>query len=470
MEKIVELTCGHTCHEECLWLLISEQNKPADLHKVFPRCETCGVMTSPIDESLSDVLVSRYLISEPKFQALSLQSRNSKDLSINVGIQQPPVPRCKTHKSRGSSISAMSSIVSSVTKSPLATKFDTDISLALLRSEHITSLVRKLQSNSVDVTEAVIDAMGLLRLVDKLSVSVDGAEFKDYNVYLFQYELVLVHLRYVHCLRFPVQHVRVTTPNQATLQLVLQNTGFFIKQRDSKVLQKWITALCDLEQLFDCDSLSSTVDVTGLHPVKEVVPSPVETARDPKPMEDEIKFSKPEELLLVIDHTIPLQQRHIITLQNICRVVQAQFKQFSLLCTNGLSEVYGDNIEQIGQGGDTIGTLEAMIPTSGTLGVCVITTGDVERASTLGVKNRLVVQVGSSKAKSKAHVVCVPFWDDIMECLMTKYEISFEASDVESDFDSDFDSDTESYTSEEVAKRWSGLFQDIEDAMAEAVG
>lgn len=494
-EKVIALTCSHVSHEECLWtLIIGIPKENLDINKLFPTCGICGKTTFPEDVTLRDSLVSKYLLSpktqeaalpptihlkpqtlssqlliqEPKFQSLSLHSKNAKDLSIEIP-EMKESPRSssvmhhqKSHKSRGSSISAISSIVSSVPKSPSPKSqvFNADeVSLALLRSEHILFLIQELNKHGIHVKETDIDAMGLLRLVDELSVSVDGTEFKTYIVYLFQYELVLVRTGYAKWLRFPVQHVDVCTPNRATLQLMLQYTGFYIKHGDSFILQKWISALCDLEQHFNVENLSSTIQRKDLlldfgESSRMTIPvllSPLKFS----PQERQLLVKK-DNMLLVINHCLPLPGVAVMTLQNICRVLQTQFLDFQLLCTmDCLKQSYSTEIDGIGKAdnvGDSFSDMLESVDTANTA-VCIITTEDVSEKlkTSYMIKDHLVICVGAGRGSNNTpSLVYASSWEDIMECLMSNLDIHVGENQLEddgdmdsinSDFDSDFNSD-----------------------------
>ncbi|CDR45877.1 CYFA0S20e01200g1_1 [Cyberlindnera fabianii] len=514
VEKIIELACGHTCHEECLWLLISDQqNTSNELHKLFPRCELCDKVAIPQDDELRDSFISRYLINSPqalpapspkavttttrspppqpqqddqnsKFHTLSLQSKNSKYLSIEIPGPEPRQSqyrdsqhRYRRHKSRGSSISAISSIVSSVPKSPSPTneRFPSyDISLALLRSEHISRLIHQLQNHGQTITEADIDALGVLRLVDTLSISYDEADsFRDIIAYLFQNSLMIVSQSYDRMKFFPLINVRVATPNHETLRLQLANSTFFIRQRESKILEKWIAGLCDMEQLFNSTKLSSTItpqdEIVAPQSIDDQLTLPVllsplkfTPVGTPSSPVTPLEFHKPRHLVLCIDHEKPMPSSSIMTAQNIARVISTRFDSFRLICSkNSLSDVYinGDarSIDQIGNPltyGSPVNEILTDLKLAEDTGLCILTTGVKQKTfNELPIRNVLILQIGVNQPKKCDSVLAVPSWDEVMQCLIMKYGITFGETmigsdgelgdDLNSDFDSDFDSDFE---------------------------
>lgn len=575
VEKLIELNCGDTCHEECLWLLINDEQgqyeaKTSDLNKIFPSCESCGKLAIPSDETITDSIISKILLSSHtppkltqvsnssssdsliissdfqsqllsprsrptsstskshKYQSLSLSSRNQKDLSIQIpsstsrshrSYQHPP-----RHKSasRGSSISAMSSIISSVSRSPSPTKVEmnpttrttthdtitlsengrlSNIPLAMLRSEYITHLIRELRTNyDPNLKESEIDSFGLLRLADNLLVSQNGEVFKNYNVYLFQYNLLLVDSGYSKIESFKLlKSPKISTPTSTILKInILTNSGensLYLSQKSNKILQKWIAGLCDYEFIFNSDNLSSTITLPSESSDnwEPIAPHTVTTENTSDQMTipvllspikfDDVQvksssatpinstktfFEKTEDLIVIIDHEKNFSQMVVITLMNIIKVLSLKFKSLHVICSSErFSNVYYSNNGQDLSNLNNIGQISNNgIKSVNEVSQDIIANGDVSEYSALIISNnltenalnsiifpnQLVIQIMSYKSAdlhNRENIVKLHSYDKIMEMLVSKYELSFDDSDSEyevtdsedPDSDSDFDSD-----------------------------
>jgi len=639
-EKIIELSCGDTCHEECLWLLINDttngnDSKTSDPHKIFPNCGVCDKFAIPLDDTITDSMISKHLLSTPpkinfeesssktmsnssssdsliissnfqtqtlspnsrysrnnsfippsssstastasknhKYESLSLSNRNQKDLSIQIPAN---AKNYKSHgfnrhksSSRGSSISAMSSIISSVSRSPSPTHTSNNIDsymslnntgnrlnkipLAMLRAEYISHLVQMLQINySKSFKESKIDSFGLLRLVDKLLISQNGEEFKTFIVYLFQYNLILVEEDFTKIESFKLLKIpKVQTPTSSILKVSLNNgqDSLYLSQKSNKILQKWIAGLCDYEFIFNSDNLSSTLkppsttssfnpidpqslqsnhdpndtsnssisssasstmdvdDLVAPHTIQTnddkidqmtipVLLSPIQFEDTETPIVDsptETFFEKTENLIFIIDHERSLTSSIKIILQNIIKALSIKFQSLKIICsTEKFQAVYsfGDCndsvITQIGNisNQDSKGSVNGIIQTllgddKSKYGLLVISNNlTKESIKTLSIPNQLIVQIqnhNSVKLTSRENLVKLDSWENIMEILISRYQISFDDdsdfddvdsdidSDINSDFDSDFDSDAQSISqsdneeeqqSQEVSKKLS---------------
>jgi hypothetical protein len=114
---------------------------------------------------------------------------------------------------------------------------------------------------------------------------------------------------------------------------------------------------------------------------------------------------------------------------------------------NSLYKVYTQDVDHIGNplefSGpvvDNLGDVEEGV------GICIISTRDLSSAlSAIPLNNQVCIHVGQPKSKSTNQVTCLPSWDDVMECLINKYEISLgDYSTIEFDNDDEFDSDFDS--------------------------
>ncbi|ODV96689.1 hypothetical protein PACTADRAFT_1274 [Pachysolen tannophilus NRRL Y-2460] len=276
-EKIIELKCGDTCHEQCFNVAIEfstvetpkniviEEETFDDLGKIsnglkntngrsiFPICKKCNQEAIPSDDNTADSILTKQLLENSKISlptSISKKDQNKRitttpKLRLSPSIISSTTPSSSSRKgkirpnsdlsidipdkrlvasgiaslhhrkaSRGSSISAMSSIISSASKSPISSptstktkvfssihtqkSFNNSIPLALLRSRFIADLTRNFEKQKVkrEISESIVDSFGLLRLADKLLVSKDGKNWSNKYCYLFSFQLLIVNSDY----------------------------------------------------------------------------------------------------------------------------------------------------------------------------------------------------------------------------------------------------------------------------------
>ncbi|GME73900.1 unnamed protein product [Ambrosiozyma monospora] len=238
-EQILELSCHHYVHEECLLLKMGfvppERDKTSSA-SYFPDCAKCadGTIAIPCDDRVSDEIVTKFLsdprysigddltsdlmlaspnngsdLSSPSIQTRRQQLGQLSDASL-LSIAPPPRDTFKRHhkkQSRGSSVSAISSIISSVSETspvmnsyPMPTIYtsigsawNSNFSLELLRAKFVDELCKLSQQGHVTnvnsssenddqgdneeklkLSKSLIESFGSLRLFDKMKLSHDG--------------------------------------------------------------------------------------------------------------------------------------------------------------------------------------------------------------------------------------------------------------------------------------------------------
>ncbi|SCW04270.1 LAFE_0H09824g1_1 [Lachancea fermentati] len=322
-EKVITLSCEHLVHEGCLFASF-EYSFCSTTDQLFPLCGKCGNgnRCQPSDPGLKDKMISQILIGgSPKIKARNkfnpvhrdikaqerpksplfipeplhdvtskIGSRKLKALSANGSMSGSQL---LNHVLRGSVISGISSVVSSVPKSSPAVDQIVEKSTsgtpdvipnALLRSYFTQMLLCNFPD---DFTEWEIDAkFGPLRLVDKLMYSEDGKTYQHACCFLFTNALLIAPIlqdstpgnsldlkleRFtVFC---PIADITVTTIDSSLLQCTILNqiadtklvhgvTLYLTEELNSSasnVIQKWISALLDFTIVFNHDTFSATL-------------------------------------------------------------------------------------------------------------------------------------------------------------------------------------------------------------------
>ncbi|KAH3679065.1 hypothetical protein WICMUC_001260 [Wickerhamomyces mucosus] len=618
-EKVVELKCGDLCHEECLYVMLNDTLEVGDDHKIFPNCEVCGKTAIPTDEVLMNSITSRYLIQAPSykskqtvypeeyanFQSLSLQSKNSKDLSITIphhslpkpysddyfatpelsqrysqqhtapppppssskqrmsqiamptrqsqhSAHQQTIPNHLTNnhrisqsssrtsqysnsqnyrsQSRGSSISAISSIVSSVPKTPSPTlssfnnhNTDTNVSnldqdsikLSLLRSKFVEFLVKVLKPT--EINEHKINSFGYLRLIDKLHISTkdDQTQFNEFIVFLFQFNLIIIspNFRKFKNIALPKKIIKIQTLNQSTIKIMIPNFNndtIYVQNRQSNILSKWITALCDYEAVFDSNNISTTLVPEDLvcdndtvinsnsgelreqelnvqdndmkSPEAEMMTLPVSLSpialASPSKLagtpiiKSELFFKKTDNLIICINLKQAILPKDLVILKNILTVSKLKFESLKIIyCVhdNIISKGSFETIDfnDVPSSISSLPNFETELnrainefePASDTHALLLVTNVSSLSSNNLDLANQLHLNINNptratqQQSSNSIHVIS---WDGIMEVIARKFELNFgydsedESSNSDSDFNSDYvDSDIDDHENKE---------------------
>ncbi|AEY98925.1 FAGR104Wp [Eremothecium gossypii FDAG1] len=308
-ERIITLECDHSCHEDCLLVFLEENSSDAskkpneedDIYAVFPACKACEYSSGvnkciPKDDTLRDKLISQYLIKRTK---PVLRSHIPRVPPIEIpptkparpfGLQNPkrsvqrPTPLALTsltllsppRKRNGSVTSSISSLASSVQlkggdpSAEASTRY-----LALLRSYFVQSLFVNYPDWEVD------SSFGLLRLVDSFTCSRenDPEGYQDSVLYLFEHRLVagipvtkpkhtMVGVKFSSIWDYDISSFRVDTLQSSVLKLTFDNDTIYISEgvssNTTKVLEKWISALLNIEMPVNSTNFTSTLPLPDL--------------------------------------------------------------------------------------------------------------------------------------------------------------------------------------------------------------
>ncbi|GMG27675.1 unnamed protein product [Ambrosiozyma monospora] len=331
-EQILELSCHHYVHEECLLLKMGfvppERDKTSSA-SYFPDCAKCadGTVAIPCDDKVSDDIVTKFLsdprysigdsltsdlmlaspnngseLSSPSIQTRRQQLGQLSDASL-LSIAPPPRDTFKTHhkkQSRGSSVSAISSIISSVSETspvmnsyPMPTIYtsigsawNSNFSLELLRGKFVDELCKLSQQGHVSnvnsssenddqdeneeklmLSKSLIESFGNLRLFDKMKLSHDGRIFSEFYCYLFEHMLVMVNLLAKEFSLMSISSlVHVDVPSKSVFKLMpnsdsnnKDNENIYFNCDKSDILEKWAAALSNLQSSFSNDLITSTI-------------------------------------------------------------------------------------------------------------------------------------------------------------------------------------------------------------------
>ncbi|EJS44214.1 ste5p [Saccharomyces arboricola H-6] len=272
-EKIIELSCGHLSHQECLIISFGTTSN-ADVGALFPLCTKCkeeankAVQCIPKNDELKDLLISDFLINKIPDSELPTtpQSRFSlnspllppfglsytpverqtiysqvPNLGPNLVLATPPKDRTQilqkcskkpclhtplSHRNtqskaistfaRTSVISSANDSISIISDSIEPRDDEPKIPLPLLRSYFIEILLNNFQDKLQDWE---IDRdYGLLRLVDKLMVSKNGTAYLECWCFLFENSLAIAEVgsdepeKGVDVLEIKLKNLEIFTP------------------------------------------------------------------------------------------------------------------------------------------------------------------------------------------------------------------------------------------------------------------
>lgn len=278
-EKIIELECSHSCHEQCL--LVSVEIPLVSIFEKFPFCMKCpkNKRCIPKDLEFKDKLISEFLISGTSANVVTDASRLPfNDKGKNVGNNKADIPSFYNLKDIDSPILSAPSnpfdVEDSVTK-----KSSNNIPLALLRSYFIESLLSRFSN---ELNGWWVDAnCGLLRMVDKLMCSYDGDCYMQSCCYLFSNSLVIVIMEnsskmnnllgteFVSFNIFPLNDFHIETVKSSILKLIISHERHIyfreaLESNSSKIIEKWISGLLDSDLYFDTETFTSTLPIPSV--------------------------------------------------------------------------------------------------------------------------------------------------------------------------------------------------------------
>ncbi|ANZ77209.1 BA75_03986T0 [Komagataella pastoris] len=354
-ERIVEFECGHVCHGSCLMVAVEFQD---DTETGFPTCVVCSspclIDDKQFERNLKSVKRKTRQFSPTHSSLYKIKdfvneagegSGTLNALKKTVTLKSPtnpkvsgllasfePVPnkdiemRSRKHESklsRGSSISAVSSLVSSADRtSPTETHFTSmtttssvieapiyditaststltesgvklgdSIQLNILRSQVIKNLLESkcvFAESSQVLNEIFIDSLGVLRMVDYLSIAEEVDIWKPHFVYLFEYSLLLVEETSASYKLIELQNsdssklstsvraassdnvcVKISTPSASLikLQCLSREVSFTLTCKSQSVIEKWGAVLSNLDIALPIDLFSSTLDISKPNPL-----------------------------------------------------------------------------------------------------------------------------------------------------------------------------------------------------------
>lgn len=424
-EKVIELQCGDQCHEHC-FTIISECESV--------KCAGCGRKAVPMDSELVKKTTAKSLLKRPQ-----ISRRSKPDLSIEV--MRRSVDRKKP--SRGSSVSAVSSIISSASfLSPTESSHVSDqfVSHLINRRIHI-------EGNLIDSN--YISGLGKLRLYDTLSVSRDNNNWESNTAcYLFESVVLLVNAQ--SCI-FPLYAETTKSPVTVAAPSVIKvgsDNCLYISSQSSEVVEKWGAALSDLK-LEIPPAIISTTNSLGL-------PDPVEFSKIPKP----------DSMALIVNCA---NQDGLVVCENVAKAL----KLIGVAVTMWQTNVNINANSMIAGSGKTLAEIASQTVT------LVVSATSLQN---LSLPNSLLIHVGGQTSEK---VVGVLGWNHVMEAVYNLIDIDFDSSSEEEEEDcrvvfqntkllnkrlttTSLESDSDEEIIEQALNnRWSRLFSDIENAIQE---
>ncbi|KAG7820308.1 hypothetical protein KL928_001745 [Ogataea angusta] len=381
-EGIIELRCQHSCHEKCLLLEmefvnISKVQSSASVAPVqFPHCPKChqNVRAVPASQVVADQMITNILTvpvrkpepahsihyrppnSQPGSNGSSprITQRNRADQWVHQRHAKKP--------SRGSSISAVSSIISSVSvqtvpessstttlplgSSRMKSSWTSDFPIYLLRSKFIGELIM-LQSQKFDtvrLNKLAVDSFGDLRLVDKLQISEDLALWDECYCYLFERMFVLVDLCASTIKTFSVDHsLKSQIPSPTVVKVQFDSELLYLSCSEEEVLEKWGVALANLNTEFPSGLITTTVKEDEFYEILKFneteTPQQLPPGVNPKFYEATINslvFSrKPCAMIIVINQLNP-SHHSLVSIKNIVRSLLMVKIQIHMVFTSSL--------------------------------------------------------------------------------------------------------------------------------------
>ncbi|SMN21124.1 similar to Saccharomyces cerevisiae YDR103W STE5 Pheromone-response scaffold protein that controls the mating decision [Maudiozyma saulgeensis] len=334
-ERIIELQCGHLCHQYCLLISFEDvATYSTNIYELFPPCLRCKTEKSvdincvPKDDTLKDKIISDIFmtkvgsVSTPTTPYINTPTNHVTPTPIN-GNEQPitrptlnigtalglnrtrrdlsppfsqqtyqlsmpfqyssvntiptnPVTNFENQTSIRDDISNMSTIEDH--DQPVR---NSSISVPLLRTYFLDLIINRFEST---ISKELVDSeFGLLRIVDRMSISIDTPNFLPCWSLLFMNCLVIVYtdpaqdqsdenimlntnFNNIHMF-YPLEHVSVEPLSDTSLQCAIITDSiskhFCLAESTthgfSKVSQKWASALLNKKLVFNEETFTSTL-------------------------------------------------------------------------------------------------------------------------------------------------------------------------------------------------------------------
>lgn len=118
--------------------------------------------------------------------------------------------------------------------------------------------IRYLMESFSKLTYTQLIRFGSIRLIDKLSISMDSIKWQELVVALFDNYLVVFA---DSPLLINMKNVSVNLPVQSVVNLVSNNTEIWLTSVMIKVIEKWVVAISDLSFDFPVELTSSTIEI-----------------------------------------------------------------------------------------------------------------------------------------------------------------------------------------------------------------
>lgn len=343
-ERIVELQCGHLCHQDCLMISFGDiSTSSTNIYELFPPCIKCKVDKSinmncvPKDEMLKDKIISDVFltkvgnVSSPvssysntpvSYSASSPVNRRMPDIvgqtmNINtladIKLVRPTTQLGTARRSvspqllnydvistkanrydrtnqdknlpyalpvfEETDITDDTSVASSSYHDVEARR--QEISVHLLRTYFLDLIISRFP---LQLSKELIDSeFGLLRLVDRMMVNTEKAEFSLCWCFLFTKcvlmamvdpnqsqtdENIMLSTKFVSLeMYYPVDAIRVNVVSDSILQceIITEKMPKLFELSESPftnsttVLQKWASALLNSNIIFDRQTITSTL-------------------------------------------------------------------------------------------------------------------------------------------------------------------------------------------------------------------
>ncbi|AOA60731.1 hypothetical protein PP7435_CHR1-1233 [Komagataella phaffii CBS 7435] len=583
-ERIIEFECGHVCHGSCLMVAVEFQD---DTETEFPSCVVCSspclIDDKQFERNLKSVKKKTRQFS-PTHSSLYKRKDSTNEpeegsgilnaLKKTVILKSPttpkvpgllasfePVPnrdvetRSRKHESklsRGSSISAVSSLVSSADRtSPTETHFTSmtttssvldapiygitaststltesgvrlgnSIQLNILRSQVIKNLLDSkcvLTESSQVLNEILIDSLGVLRMVDYLSIAEEIDKWKPHFVYLFEYSLLLVEGESASYKLIELQNsdsskisssarvadsdnvcVKISTPSASLIKLecLSGEVSFTLTCKSQSVIEKWGAVLSNLDIALPIDLFSSTLDISKPNPssigFELITVQESDVRRSIELIElNSSSFNNDVEGIFLVVNVTNFKASSLLILKNIVRALILVKEEICLVLTssstlNSYTSVLTDKLlyrkglkDEKDKILNLVEQMEILEPTERQLrmsfdnflaqtslsnqDICCIVLSDANLDSFTSPVSQAILLLLDVQARhinnfaTEKSIQRIGTWDEAMEILCSRLELDFD--------NSDFDSSSSTYTSSDVEESNSDSFNDSDSSV-----
>ncbi|KAG0661945.1 hypothetical protein C6P45_001234 [Maudiozyma exigua] len=270
-ERIVELQCGHLCHQDCLMISFGDiSTSSTNIYELFPPCIKCKVDKSvnmncvPKDEMLKDRIISDVFLTKVGNVSSPVSSYGSTP--INHSASSPMNRKTPDVVGQTVNINTLADIKMVRPATQLGTA-PRSVSPQLLNYDVIST-----KANRYDLINQDKNILHTLPVFDETNIaeeiSIASSSYHDDEARHQEISNIMLSTKFVSLeMYYPVETIKVNVVSDSILQceIITEKMPKLFELSESPftnsttALQKWASALLNSNIIFDHEAITSTL-------------------------------------------------------------------------------------------------------------------------------------------------------------------------------------------------------------------